>query len=42
MSNRHSRLTLRSFVYWIAFHLVRSVALPPIVPRHDPPIRSQT
>jgi hypothetical protein len=42
MSNRHSRLTLRSFVYWIAFHLVRSVAFPPIGPRHAQSSPSQT
>jgi hypothetical protein len=34
MSNRHNRLTLRSLAYWFAFHLVRSVAIPPIGPRH--------
>ena len=42
MSNRHSRPTLSCLIYWIAFRLLRSVAIPTIAPRHDPPIRPRT
>ena len=41
MSNRPSRPTLSSLIYWIAFRLLRSVAIPTITPRHDAPIRSR-
>jgi hypothetical protein len=42
MSNPHSRPTLGSLIYWIAFRLLRSVAIPTIAPRHDPTIRPRT